>query len=86
MTRSHFVAGGCVFRVGDGPTDRCSGNLDVGEVTAMDFSSLALLIFASLLLTVIPKDWSYRDRKDTNPVYLCLLQTGEVAVGCSGGF
>ncbi|KAK8804570.1 hypothetical protein WA588_004780, partial [Blastocystis sp. NMH] len=29
--------------------------------------SMALLIFASFLLTVIPKDWSYRDRRDTNP-------------------
>ena len=47
--------------------------------------SMALLIFASFLLTVIPKDWSYRDRRDTNPVYSCLLQTREVGVDCMGG-
>ena len=33
---SHLVAGGCVLRVGNGPTDWRSGNLDVGEGETLD--------------------------------------------------
>lgn len=49
MGRSHFVAGGCVLRVGDGPTDWRSGNLGVGEkrVAERKISGVAHLCFVA---------------------------------------